>query len=165
MPATHAEHEFARRAGQLPLDALLVRSGLSSPSTMAHSALIYRGTVGGGYGLTFWSWPDLDAAQISERVRAEAESRCSKNPVVHPQLRSTSVRALLLANEGFRLEKSGGPGHYTLHLPIDVPNTVICVTAEDLLLSDNEQVFAAIDGALGVPQVNPGRGVIDDRKP
>lgn len=147
------------RCADLPVDAVLVRGGISTLEDMAHSAAAFARRTG-SYGLTFWSWPELTAEEIAVRVREQARLSRSKNPLPHTLLRSTAAGALLVANEAFRLAKTGADGHYTLYLPVN--QDVTQVTAESLISSDHGNVFTEVNVVLGDPASNPAKGVFDD---
>lgn len=148
----------ASRMAGLPPSAILVRTGLSHPEDLCVAAINCAEQLG-SFGLTFWSWPGLTADEIVLHVRSDAVARRSKNPVPHTLLRWVTVGTLLDRNQQFRLEKTGPPGHFTLHLPIceDVEQ----VGVQGLLGGDSGNVIADVCVVLCTPQSNPAKGAFD----
>lgn len=105
--------ESSGQSGHLPEDAIVIRGGQMRVRDMQASADVYEADLPGQYGLTFWSWPGLTADQIARRVGT------SRLP--HPVFRKCPVSRIhnLIPSDGrpLSLEKTYGPGHYTLFLP------------------------------------------------
>lgn len=73
----------------------------------------------GGYGLSFFAWPGLDAGQTALRVKADYAA--GLNPLSHPQLRQSTAGEMQRPDDigrVFVLEQTGPyRGHYTLWFP------------------------------------------------
>jgi hypothetical protein len=143
------------RAGGLPLDAVLVRGGLSTPLSLAKTAAACQARTG-AYGLTFWSWPGMSAEEIAMRVRTETLAR-GLNLLPHMRMRSVSAAELLKPSDAFSLAKTGEPGHYTLHLGIGL-DAVTWVIADELLHSHAGTALRIVSAVLGPPADIPAKG-------
>jgi hypothetical protein len=117
MPAGDEAHSDR---GHLPDNAVVIRGGVMRRGDLIASVRKYAVMTGGVYGLTAWSWPDMDAAEIALRVKATHP--LGRNPVAHGSMRvSTAGTIRTPGTDGkiFRLVKTGAEGHYTLTFPAE----------------------------------------------
>ncbi len=92
------------------------------PKDLVASAEVCAATYPDQFGLSFWSWPGMTAAEVAREVRRNYPIVAGRHPVLaHPVLRASTAGQIrgVVASDGQRLqlEKTRGPGHYTVLLP------------------------------------------------